>query len=62
MVVVVSALQAWGHEPPPWSNLPDGTLVIATDPTRGGGSPSGILYCYLAGRVYGGKVEEWKAV
>lgn len=62
MVVVVPAIEAWGRVPPPWATLPNGTLVVATDPTRGGGGPDGPINCYLVGRVYEGKVEEWRAV
>jgi hypothetical protein len=61
-MVVLCDPYAWGDVPPPWAKLPDHTLVIVIDPTRGGAGPGGIVRCYLAGRVYGGKVEDWKAV
>ena len=61
MVVLLPAA-AWGDLVSPWKGLPDHTLVIVVDPTRGGGGPGGPITCYLAGRVYDGRVEEWTTV
>lgn len=61
MIVLLPAT-AWGHKDAPWMGLPEHTLVIIADPTRGGGGPSGPLVCYLAGRVFEGKIAEWRNV
>jgi hypothetical protein len=61
-VVVILPAWAWGAETPPWSTLANGTLVVMTDPTRGGGGPDGPIHCYLVGRVFAGKVEEWRSI
>jgi hypothetical protein len=61
-MVLVLGPDAWGMDPLPWKVLPDGTLVIVLDPTRGGGGPDGPIRCYKAGRVREGKVSEWRDV
>jgi hypothetical protein len=61
-VIAIFDSGSWGHEVLPWRHLPNGTLVIVHDPTRGGGGPDGSLRCYLAGRVRDGKVETWSTI
>jgi hypothetical protein len=61
-VIVILGPEAWGMSPLPWTALPDGTLVVVLDPTRGGGSPAGPIRCYKAGRVREGTVENWRDV
>jgi hypothetical protein len=59
-VIAIFDGSVWG-EKEPFAHLKPGTLVIAEDPTRGGGGPDGPIRCYLTGRVNSEHtVENWR--
>jgi hypothetical protein len=60
IAVVVFGSLAWALSPPPWKNLPDGTLVVVEDGTRGYGGAGWVGACHKIGRCINGDVKEWR--